>query len=329
MEKALDALEKEFESYPDSRKAYLSNYYYVVNQVKKDQAPAMILKEIESQLKSGLKEEMDYGNIEYLYNIGKYPEQSKLIASLKKEKFPDGKWKVQDQVNAFYNEKDLSKKKAMLDEMLVKIETDKNWEGYKTAPNRFKSAMLFAYSQSKDWDAFKKMAAEISDKAVVASAYNEAAWAMQGKSENLALAEELSKFATEYTKSEVKNPTVKKPDTRTEKQWAKDRQNTYAMFADTYAMVMYRLGKYKTGLPYAKDAAITTHKAKDAEMNNTYALLAEKSLPAKQYKKEIEQFVKDGKGTGDMKEILKRAYVKEKAVRQDSTIIWWHCKKRI
>jgi thiol-disulfide isomerase/thioredoxin len=41
-------------------------------------------------------------------------------------------------------------------------------------------------------------------------------------------------------------------------------------------------------------------------------LLAEKVLPAKQYKKEIEQFIKDGKSTGEMKEILKKAYVKEK-----------------
>jgi len=312
LEKALDALDKELALYPDSRKGYLSNYYYVLNQAKKDQGPSLILKEIEVQLKSGLKEEMDYSNVEYLYNLGKYPEQSKLIGSLKKEKFPDGKWKVQEQVTAFYNEKDLAKKRAMLDDLLRKIETDKNWETYKNSANRFKSTMLMAYSEGKDWEGFRSLAADITDKAVVASAYNQAAWALQGKKENLQQAEEFSKFATDYARMEVKTPTAKKPDTRTEKQWAKDRQYTYAMFADTYGMVMYRLGKYKQGLPYAKEAAITVYNAKDAEMNNTYALLAEKSLPAKQYKKEIEQFVKDGKGTGDMKEILKRAYVKEK-----------------
>ena len=54
------------------------------------------------------------------------------------------------------------------------------------------------------------------------------------------------------------------------------------------------------------------NKGKDPDQNNTYALLAEKVLPVKIYKKEIEQFIKDGKSSTAMKEILQRAYVKEK-----------------
>ena len=83
------------------------------------------------------------------------------------------------------------------------------------------------------------------------------------------------------------------------------------MYADTYAMILYRMGEYKKGFPYAKEAAITIAKGKSADENNTYALLAEKSLPVKKYKKELEQFVKDGKATAEIKDILKRAYVKE------------------
>ena len=37
-----------------------------------------------------------------------------------------------------------------------------------------------------------------------------------------------------------------------------------------------------------------------------------KCCPKKQYKKELEQFIKDGKSTSDIKDILKRAYVKDK-----------------
>jgi peroxiredoxin len=82
------------------------------------------------------------------------------------------------------------------------------------------------------------------------------------------------------------------------------------MFADTYGMVMYKMGEYKKGLPYAKDAAMMIGNGKDADMNNTYALLAEKALPKKQYTRELEQFVKDGKSTSEVNDILKRAYVK-------------------
>ena len=84
------------------------------------------------------------------------------------------------------------------------------------------------------------------------------------------------------------------------------------MYADTYGMVMYRMGQYKKGLPYAKDAAMVVNEGKDPDQNNTYALLAEKVLPKKQYVKELEQFVKDGKSTSEIKDILKRAYVKDK-----------------
>ena len=76
-------------------------------------------------------------------------------------------------------------------------------------------------------------------------------------------------------------------------------------------MILYKKGDYKKGFSYTKDAAINISKGKDADLNNTYALLAEKTLPEKEYVKQIEQFVKDGKSTSEMKDILKRAYVKK------------------
>ena len=101
-EKVLEALEKEFALYPENKKLYLYNYYYYVNQVKKDQAPALIQKEIESLLKAGLKEENDYYSIESLYMVAKLPEQGKIIAEMRKEKFPNGKWKINETINQYY-----------------------------------------------------------------------------------------------------------------------------------------------------------------------------------------------------------------------------------
>jgi len=75
---------------------------------------------------------------------------------------------------------------------------------------------------------------------------------------------------------------------------------------------MFRIGNYKKGLPYAKEAAMTIYNGKSADENNTYALLAEKVLPRKQYVKDLEQFVVDGKSTATIKEILKDAYTKQK-----------------
>lgn len=133
---------------------------------------------------------------------------------------------------------------------------------------------------------------------------------MQKGSTELNIAEELARFAVTNAKSQMLNPATDKPQFLSKKQWDKSREGTYAMYADTYAMVLFRKGEYKKGMTYAKEL-MKINKGMDASTNNTYALLAEKALPVKQYKKELEQFVKDGKATSEIKDILKRAYVKQ------------------
>lgn len=312
-DKALAAMEKEFALYPESKKKWLLRYIGLETLIKKDEATKIVQKEIESILKAGLKEETDYSSLESLYGMAKLPEQQKFITTLKKEKFPNGKWTVSDALQKYSQEKDINKKKEMLNEIIAKTETDENWKNVKQNLGYYKTLVPRAYLANKDYENFKKSIAEIGiEKSELAGLYNSAAWEMQKTSDHLELAEEFSRFATEYSKGEWKNPTGKKPDYMTQKQWVNNNKYTYAMYADTYGMVMYRMGQYKKGLPYAKDAAMVVNEGKDPDQNNTYALLAEKVLPKKQYVKELEQFVKDGKSTSEIKDILKRAYVKDK-----------------
>ena len=312
-EKALAAMEKEFELYPETKKPYLLSYVRLQTLINKDEAAKIAQKEIESILKTGLKEETDYSSLESLYGIAKLPEQQKFITALKKEKFPNGRWTVSDALQKYSQEKDIEKKKQMLNDIIAKTETDDNWKSLKQSLGYYKTLVPRAYLANKDYDNFKKSITEYGiEKADLAGLYNSAAWEMQKTSDHLEFAEEFSKFATEYYKNEWKNPTAKKPDYMTQKQWTENNKYTYAMYADTYGMVMYRKGEYKKGLPYAKDAAMVVNEGKDPDQNNTYALLAEKTLPKKQYVQELEQFVKDGKSTSEVKDILKRAYVKDK-----------------
>lgn len=314
-EKAIAAMEKEFSLYPDNRKAYLYGYLRLVGSSRKEEAPALIQSEIEALLKEGLNTENDYATLESLYELAKLKEQARLIAGLKKERFPDGNWTVNDQIEKFNAEKDIEKKKALLAEITKNVDSGKEkWQWVKNNLNWYKLRIAGAFFTAKNFEKIRPAVEElgVTDKNEIASAYNNYAWEMQGKGEGLAVAEELSRFATETAKNEWKNPSGPKPDFYTGKQWARNREYIYAMYADTYGMVMYRLGHYKKGLPFAREAALVIQKGKDAEQNNTYALLAEKALPVKEYKKELEQFVKDGKATQVIKDILRRAYVKQK-----------------
>lgn len=311
-DKALAAIEKEMELYPDDRANHLQTYLRLMVSLKKPDADATIQKEIESVLKKGLKEEKDYNALEELYMIAKLPEQSKLVSALKKERFPNGKWMIQDAIQKFYAEADLKKKKELLNGIVKKVETDSDWSYLRKALPNYQLTYLNSFVNKKDWAGYKAALAEsgITNKDQLASQYNNVAWGIQETGKDLDLASELTEFATTHAKTEWKKPTGEKPAYLTGKQWQRQREGTYAMYADTYGMVMYKQGKYKKGLPYAKDAMLIT-KGENADYNLTYALLAEKALPVKVYKKELEQFVKNGKSTGEIKEILKRVYEKE------------------
>jgi thiol-disulfide isomerase/thioredoxin len=311
-DKALVAMEKEIALYPENKKLYLIQYMRLVNSVKKEGATGIIQKEIESLLREGLKDEEDYENVANLYSLLKLPEQAKLISDIKKDKFPDGKWTVYDMYQKFYDEKDIEKKQTILNQMVQKSESgDANWKNSKETILFYKLQFANTFAQAKEWTEFKKYVEESgAKKEDIASLYNNTAWEMQKTSENLTSAEQFSLYAVNNAKSNLQNK-APKPDYYSQKQWDNQNKQTYGMYADTYAMVMYRMGQYKKGFSYAKEAAMVINNGKNADENNTYALLAEKVLPPKKYKTEIEQFVKNGGSTAEMNEILKRVYIKE------------------
>ena len=311
-DKALQYMEEEFKAYPESKKENLIAYARLYSQVHKDEAPAFIQKEIEEQIKSGLRDENDYTNLQNLYSLAKLPQQSKLINDLKKEKFPDGKWAKGEYIQKYLTEKDVAKKESMLDNIISEISSDSSWKYLELSLPFFKSAVAAAYASNKDWAGMRKAVEKYNiTGATLASLYNNNAWEIQKTDSNLNEAEAMSKIATEWAWNEWKKPFGEKPGYLTDKQWANSRESAYGMYADTYAMVMYKQGKYKEGFPYTKDAAIKIGKGQLADENNTYALLAEKTLPEKEYVKQLERFVKDGKSTSGIKDILKKAYVKK------------------
>jgi hypothetical protein len=93
-DKALAALEQEFQLYPESKKTQLYTYVKLYSQVHKEVAPAFIQKQIESEIESGLKVEDDYNTLKSMYSLARLPQQSKLVEDIKKTKFPNGKWTI-------------------------------------------------------------------------------------------------------------------------------------------------------------------------------------------------------------------------------------------
>ena len=310
--KALEFADKEFALYPESKRNYLPAYFQLLDIAKKPDASAIVQKNIEEFVKAGLKTEADYNHLEVLYRAANLKEQEKFINTVKKEKFPNGQWTIVESMNKYFAESDPVKKEKMYDDIMQKINTEGNWKYLQTDIERIKRNLVAVYRPKQDWEGFKKAIAKtgLTTNSLIGLYGNVAYTTYETK--DIAYGTELARIAEIETKKEWLQPTIEKPPGLTKKQWDQTRAKTYAYYAKTYAMMLHKLGEYKKGMPFAKQAAYTVNKGQDPAMNDMYALLAEKTLPVKQYQKELEQFVKDSKAGDSVYAVLKRLYIKEK-----------------
>lgn len=307
-DRSLSILEEGIKQYPElkSEPAFFSTYLNVINRAKKKEAVPIIYAELAAFEAKGNLTEGGYNALIQAYSRDKKKEKVDSLTAARNAAFPNGDWVKNEAGAAFNKEKDPAKKLELFNAYVAKY-PDAN----KDLIDNFRGQLASAYGKAKNFTAYHEWNNKINKKALAASNNNSLAWNMAEADDNLPEAKKMSASATAYVKSEMLKPTEKKPDYATKKQWDKQRRSIYAMYGDTYAYILYKEGNYKEGFTYAKDAA-TINELKDAELNERYALLAEKVLPAAQSKKLIEQFVKDGVATSKVKESLKTLYTAEK-----------------
>lgn len=308
-EKALEYLEAEFESNPSAKKEQIITYARLQAQQDKEKANEVYQKAIEWLLKEGLKDEEDYVRLEMLYRLAKLPAQMNFVSNVKKEKFPDGNWKLNGEVAAFMAEKDPQKKEQLLADFLEavkKLESPGQMEG---AGDYMLNQLFTGYASDKKYAEFERAFEKFELKGPqAAQLYNSAAWSMQERGEDLERALQYAQKAVDISKREIDNPTGEKPYYLTEDAWKASRKKSYSVFADTYAMVQYRLGNYKAGYPYAREAALDIQEGKNADFNKTYVLLAKEVVSPKKLQPQLEKFVLEGKADSTATAALKEVY---------------------
>ncbi|HAZ93612.1 MAG: TlpA family protein disulfide reductase [Chitinophagaceae bacterium] len=290
---------------------FLGNYFNFLSRAKKKEAKHLITKELQLFAAKPNLSEIDYTLIAQWYDRFKEKNVADSFRNIMKTTYPKGNWVKADATNALVlslrAKKPADEKKAQVEEFLKQNSSD-NQESIKEF---LQQQVANAYVQEKNWKGLFEYAKNLTA-ASRASMFNNVSWNMAEEGiENIQEAKRMSYEATSWAENEVKAPTEKKPAMLTGLQWEEQRKRNFAMYADTYAFILYQNETYKEGLPYAKSAA-TYNKFADAEYNERYALLAEKALPASEAQKLIEGFVKSGKASAKTKAALKNIYVKEK-----------------
>lgn len=305
--KAVLNYEKELALYPNNKEALLP---YLNAKLREDKVKgaAKVQEEIEKQIKEGLKASEDYTRLSQMYAALKLSQQATFFTKLRDEKFPSASKELMSYYNSYMQEKDLLKKEELVKKAQEELKNDESAEGL---INFLLSNLATAYGKEKKWEALDRITSSMKSKSSIAQIYNSIVWKMIEDSVNLDKAEELTQKATSIVKQEWLNPTDAKPEMMTKKNWDNMRKSTFANISDSYAMALYKKGKFKQALAIATESAITLSEGKEINLNKTYALVAAKTLTDKKLKTQLETFVKEGTAPDEAITALKNIYTKE------------------
>ncbi|RYF90863.1 MAG: hypothetical protein EOO03_02720, partial [Chitinophagaceae bacterium] len=268
-EKSWSVLEEGLAANPSLKKdqGFFNAYLSGIAANKKAEAATLIPAELDAYEKKGNLTESEYNFLVFMQGRQKNKEKADALAAAMKAAYPNGDWVKTEASTAFNKETDLAKKQQLFNDFVARYPETKET---KQRTDFMRQQLATAYAAAKDYSNYYKVLNEM-DPAMQASLNNNLSWGMAEKDENLEEAKKMSWQATSYAQKEVKSPTSPKPESMTKKGWDDGRNRSFAMYGDTYAFILYKLGDYKTGYTYAKEAA-AINKLTEPEYNERYAL---------------------------------------------------------
>ncbi|MBI5916059.1 MAG: TlpA family protein disulfide reductase [Bacteroidetes bacterium] len=309
--KALELGKKELELYPASKAdiRFYTNYTGLAAKQKDEAALAEVKSEIarltankkatEDDLRNAAQLAAAMGDIAQVESIGKTADA----------KFPDGLVAKTKLKEAFKAAKTVEEKAKVYNEAKLKFGKDKEMERFL---NTWAGTIASDFARVDDWKSFDNYLSQVNDRTRAANNLNSLAWSFSGESlvgeaKNLKKGLELSQRSLKLVEQEMENPTSK-PVSMSAKNWKYSLGYTYAMFADTYALLAYKSGSAADALKY-QDIACEKNKFKDGEMAERYAIYFEKNNSPAETEKMLAGLMAEGKATSNMMEQHKRLFM--------------------
>ena len=181
--------------------------------------------------------------------------------------------------------------------------------------DKMTSAIIEECAAKEDWEKIEEYIGEILDPSTKASVCNEYAWTLSGEGLEkdplqLELASNLS-----ATSLKLLTPDLKKPATMSQSEWERSLDFSKAMYGDTYAVIMYRQGKYDEALEH-QQMAVKMYDYNDLEMNERYTVYLDKAAKKEELLSFTEDMIRRGKASLKMKEMHEQIWTKEKTHEQ-------------
>ncbi|MDN5288405.1 MAG: resA 6 [Mucilaginibacter sp.] len=293
---------KESELYPQSEKLYQANYYRLLAGEKDPASIDFVNKEITSLEKS--EKEKDVMMAADLLKWTKQPAASDSLLAILRKRFPGGESVKNIAHIAVLREKDIDKKDSLYQAFIAKY--PEKADDKEAGLDYMRAQLASGYLKKGNMEAYEKYAAQVKEKSGLAMGINNVAFEWAQKGEKLDEAEKLSRQSLDFVQESIKKP-VARPYTSL-KSAVKNSQSSYDMYADTYAFILYKEGKYAEALKY-QQGVYDHNTSNNTETNEHYVLILNALGKYAASKQVIQNAIKDNKGSAVLKDELKKAYV--------------------
>lgn len=298
-EKAEGFYKQAFALKPALKKKNLYQYLSLAYKTDKDKGTKLINKNIQQLAKIKDVKEEDLSTTLNLYNLLKQKPQVDSVKAILLKKYPTGNYAYGQDMNAIYGTKDFAGQEKKALDMIAKYQFDPAKKADESKLNSIYSVLAGSSIKANAFDKFELYSSKVTNKQSKASLYNNFAWPAAEKKENLELATKLSKQSLDLLE-EAKNDPVPTYFSSKE-EYVKSLDRSYAMYADTYALLLHHQGNNKEALAYQEKAKAFN----DASGNERYIMYLNLTGNKDKAYAEAEKIIKEGKATDSLKATFK------------------------
>lgn len=221
------------------------------------------------------------------------------LTSVANKKYPKGILAQQQAYSTFYEESDLDKKKSLFEDFEATFGEKGKIRDY------ILSSLVQESIDKEDYRASLNYINKINDPNNITGTLNNAAWNMVENDKNLDFAAQLSKRSLDIISDNL-NHLDEKPYYYSKNQYKNSLESTYMMYADTYALILFKQGKVKEAISFQEKAI---GEGGITEVNDRYIEFLMKDQQYNTVLKSASEFIKNNAATKKTKEALKKAYI--------------------
>lgn len=311
-EEALKLLKEQFPAFKTNA-SLLTTYAYTANRAKNEAALDQ-LKGLVKETLANAKASED--QLETALILSEALEQDDLYAAVTekmKKRFAKGKIRWYETAKGFFDGgMSPEEQQAAIDALLPLPKTKAMQGNFTSMAYRVASSAL----RQGDVAAFDKYAKLVSNRLMRASLYNSYAWKESGEgldkpAGDLVMAKKLSSECLQLVEAVMQAPTEEEVYTGYSPAEMKQiLKGNYAMFADTYGLILYRSGEEAEALKY-QQIACEGQQFADPETNERYCLFLEKAKGGAAVLPVAEKMIVEGKASAAVKAQYKRLFASQ------------------